>query len=140
MTPDDVEIVASDLERAARSRIRSAKLDLDAATWHRHAANADEQAAAHHMGIAAGLFYRASELRYDARGGMTEALERRRLEPGARWTTRWSDGIVHTVWRREERPEEVRIHFDNIWPSSSELMTRANGWLFLGLSDQGGYR
>lgn len=73
MTPADVESAARGMEREARSRIRSAKLDLDAATWHRHAANADEEASAHHMGIAAGLLFRAAELRYDARGGMTAA-------------------------------------------------------------------
>jgi hypothetical protein len=139
VTPADIESMARAYESDARSYTRCALHGMDEVERLKRLAEERACDVAKEMGLAAGLFFRADELRYDARGGMTEALERRRFEPGARWTTLWSEGEVHTAWRREERHDEARIHFDNIWPATVELMT-GNGWLFLGLSDLGGYR
>lgn len=130
MVPDDIEREAHRLERIARSAVHVAAHDMDAAE--RHA-----MYAAHHHGRAYGLAFRAAELRYDARGGMTAALERRRFEPGARWLCR---GIVFESYGHDlEQPWMVRLQaciFGCI--ESQDDMTPENGWRFLGLP--GGYR
>jgi hypothetical protein len=134
MTPADVESLARSLERDARGYTRCALHGLDEAERLKRLAEERACDVAREMGIAAGLFFRAAELRYDARGGMTEALERRRFEPGARWLCR---GIVFESYGYDvEQPWMVRLQasiFGCI--ESPDEMTRANGWLFLGLSD-----
>lgn len=93
-----------------------------------------EAQVASRKGRAGGYEFRAEELRYDARGGMTEELTRRRFEPGAQWTARWAPGEVYTVRRREELPGETRVHFDRCWPSSVEIMSGGAGWLLLAVA------
>lgn len=140
MVPDDIEREARDLERGARCRVHAAAHEGDEEGRHRAAAELCGRRVAQDMGAAHGLAFRAAELRYDARGGMTAALERRRFEPGARWSL---DGEEHTIGQADasglERhlcsAEDLTLHWERI-----DRMTRANGWLFLGLADQGGYR
>lgn len=132
MAPDDIER-ASLLDRLAhRNKVRAANYRDSI----REALDLIEEA----EGTAAGYAFRAAELRYDARGGMTAALERRRFEPGARWAL---DGEEHTIGQADDSglerhlcsSEDLTLHWERI-----DRMTRANGWLFLGLPDQGGYR
>lgn len=86
--------------------------------------------AAGHDGAAMGHAFRARELRYDARGGMTEELARRRFEPGARWTLA---GIEFVIDRLNIFGLPL-AHFRDVGqPAERADMTRANGWLFLGL-------
>lgn len=140
MVHDDIEREARELEQAARYHIHAAAHEADQEGRLRVAADGCARLAVQDMGTANGLALRAAELRYDARGGMTAALERRRFEAGARWTTRWSPGEVFTVRYQREPHDGPWVHFDMCWPERLALMTRENGWLFLGLSDQGGYR
>jgi hypothetical protein len=134
LTPADVESAARALERAARGHIHTAAHAMDHAVAHKRRSEECASAAAFNSGTAYGLLFKAAELRYDARGGMTEALERRRFEPGARWLCR---GIVFESYGYDvEQPWMVRLQasiFGCI--ESPDEMTRANGWLFLGLSD-----
>lgn len=123
-------------ESAARRFIEDAKRCLDAAEMHRRLAEDCAGMAARKSGIAAGLFFRSAELRYDARGGMTEELERRRFEPGARWEHRAS--VVRRLELLMVAPGGLawlRVH--GTWSAGQSVpcdeMTRANGWLFLGL-------
>lgn len=58
------------LERVARSCVRRAAHAMDEAARH-------QRIAARELGAANGLLFRAGELRYDERGGMTEELSRR---------------------------------------------------------------
>lgn len=83
---------------------------------------------------AAGYAFRARELRYDARGGMTEELERRRFEPGAAWEHRTD--VVRRLELIMVAPGGLawlRVH--GTWSAGQSVpcgeMTRANGWLFL---------
>jgi hypothetical protein len=139
VTPDDIESEASDLEWSARSCLRTAQGSMDEALRFKALAEDRAREAAAESGAAAGLFFRAAELRYDVRGGMTAELERRRFEPGARWLCR---GIVFESYGHDvEQPWMVRLQasiFGCI--ESPDEMNRANGWLFLGLSDPGVYR
>jgi hypothetical protein len=115
MTAKDHELIAKSLKSSAsmyrklagnqRSRVRTDE-DLEAA-----AVACD--------GAADGHTFRARELRYDANGGMTEELARRRFEPGARWSLY---GFVVIVDQPVNRAE----------------LTRENGWLFLDLGDAAG--
>jgi hypothetical protein len=87
---------------------------------------------------AKGYTFRARELRYDARGGMTEGLARRRFEPGARWSTRWTPGEVFTVRRLDRSGLVARVHFDRCFPESLDTLSSGRGWLFLDLGDAAG--
>jgi hypothetical protein len=85
---------------------------------------------------AKGYTFRARELRYDANGGMTEELARRRFDPGARWSV---DGEECAVVCRDESGLRVDSDrwTDGMFVRASD-MTRENGWLFLGLGDDAG--
>lgn len=87
-------------------------------------------------GMALGYAFRAAELRYDARDGMTAATERRRFEPGARWA---QHGRALVVLRDSYAFGLPWVHFQH-QTQATELgeITRENGWRFLGLP--GGYR
>jgi hypothetical protein len=74
VTPADIESMARAFERDARSYTRCALHGMDEAERLKRLAEERACDVAKEMGIAAGLFFRAAELRYDARGGMTEAL------------------------------------------------------------------
>lgn len=90
--------------------------------------------AADAAGLAKGYTFRARELRYDARGGMTEELERRRFEPGARWSVNGAELVVH----RMNIFGLPLVHFRDVGrPVERAAMTRANGWLFLDLGTAG---
>lgn len=138
MVPDNIEREARAIESEARRWLHLAAHDLDDVERHRTLADIAETCAVDNQARAAGLAFRAAELRYDARGGMTAALERRRFEPGARWSI---DGETCDVACRDANGLRVDSDrwTDGFFVRASE-MTRANGWLFLGLSDQGGYR
>jgi hypothetical protein len=120
LTPADVESAARALERAARGHIHTAAHAMDHAIAHKRRSEECASAAAFNSGTAYGLLFKAAELRYDARGG--------------RWLCR---GIVFESYGYDvEQPWMVRLQasiFGCI--ESPDEMTRANGWLFLGLSD-----
>lgn len=137
MVPDDIESTARTFERAARNFVHAAAHERDQAAHHRSVADLCERRAAQDVGNAHGFAFRAAELRYDARGGMTAATERRRFEPGAAWLLR---GVTRWVTGQSVRFHNIMIEFDDLTAFELGTMTRANGWLFLGLSDQGGYR
>jgi hypothetical protein len=116
---------------------------LDMAAVCRGAARAcrgdgEEAGAAAFDAAAKGHTFRSRELRYDARGGMTEALARRRFEPGARWTTRWTPGEVFTVRRLDRSGLVARVHFDRCFPESLDTLSSGRGWMFLDLGDANG--
>jgi hypothetical protein len=87
---------------------------------------------------AKGHTFRSRELRYDANGGMTEELARRRFEPGARWSV---DGEECAVVCRDESGLRVDSDrwTDGMFVRAAE-MTRENGWLFLDLGEDAGGR
>jgi hypothetical protein len=134
MTAKDHELIAKSLKSSAsmyrklagnqRSRVRTDE-DLEAA-----AVACD--------GAADGHTFRARELRYDANGGMTEELARRRFEPGARWSV---DGEECAVVCRDESGLRVDSDrwTDGMFVRAAE-MTRENGWLFLDLGEDAGGR
>lgn len=137
MTPADIESMARAYESDARSYTRCALHGLDEVERLKRLAEERACDVAKEVGLAAGLLFRAAELRYDARGGMTEELERRRFEPGAAWLLR---GVVRWVTGQSVRFHGIMVELDDLTAFELGTMTRANGWLFLGLSDQGGYR
>jgi hypothetical protein len=131
MTAKDHELIAKSLKSSAsmyrklagnqRSRVRTDE-DLEAA-----AVACD--------GAAKGHTFRARELRYDANGGMTEELARRRFEPGARWSL---CGMEYTVTCSDESGVRLeRAGPDGVFDRPS-AMTRENGWMFLGLGEANG--
>lgn len=111
---------------------------LDNAAWvHEHRAEVLAKEAARNIGAAKGFAFRAAELRYDARGGMTEELARRRFEPGAAWLL---CGVVRWVTGQGVRFHNIMVEFDDRTAFDIGTMTRANGWLFLGLGGANGGR
>lgn len=88
--------------------------------------------AARAQGGAKGHLFRAEELRYDARGGMTEAQAARRFEPGARWSV---GGEECEIVSRDESGLRVDSQpwQDGMFVRASE-MTRENGWLLLAVA------
>lgn len=133
MSADDIERDARVLELAARHHVRAASVETDEAFRLKRCAAACDRRWAQDMGTAYGFTFRAEELRYDARGGMTEELARRRFEPGARWSV---DGQECAVVCRDE--SGLRVDSDR-WADGMFVraadMTRENGWLFLDLGD-----
>lgn len=127
------EASAFDLEsRALRARV-------EAAVWGSSGPMLD-YLVARHTGEAAGHRFRAAELRYDARGGMTKEQARRRFEPGARWAYRAgaqaSAPLCSIRWASADASYLCLAPGpsgrDTFLPRRAD-MTRANGWLFLDL-------
>lgn len=129
---------SDDIEREALAFERSSATFADMSR--RALASGQLETSSLDAAVSAGLAFRAAELRYDARGGMTAALERRRFEPGARWSAHWKRSEVATVTGTFESYGSLIVRTDTFFPKAAAAMTRANGWLFLGLSDLGGYR
>jgi hypothetical protein len=124
---------------AAEKAMRDDPAWLDAeADVHAFRGEAVAREAMRNIGAAKGFTFRARELRYDARGGMTEELARRRFEPGARWTTRWTPGEVFTVRRLDRSGLVARVHFDRCFPESLDTLSSGRGWMFLDLGDANG--
>lgn len=128
MAQESAEVIATQLEHIASRCAWGARFAATVGT---------PGMVAEAEGAEAGFTFRARELRYDARGGMTEEQARRRFEPGARW-------LLHCIELVVERPNIFGlplVHFSGISrPVELGEMTRANGWLFLGLADPGAYR
>jgi hypothetical protein len=94
----------------------------------------EHEAVAFEMNVK-GYTFRARELRYDARGGMTEELARRRFEPGARWSV----NVAELVVDRLNIFGLPLVHFRDVGrPVERADMTRENGWMFLDLGDANG--
>lgn len=82
-------------------------------------------------GYAAGYTFRAAELRYDARGGMTKEQARRRFEPGAVWSVR---GVKVVVKGESYFHGAPWAHFHGRQPEEFGGMNRERGWRLVALA------